>query len=132
MSKKSYSDYPDRFFEVLEHFKSSDHPLHHPMIYREAISTRHSFYRFLAAIRQAADDGDGYAKQLREIAKKLSVAVTPAHAEPETSTDLCVYVNPLEVGNVTVVREETPIEVGDATPLDVDEIEQAIADKRRE
>lgn len=130
--RKSYSDYPDQFFSILTHFESSDDPIHHSMIYREAISTRHSFYRFLAAIRRASDDGDTYATKLREVVRKLSISVTPVQAEPETPTDLCVYVAPLEIGRGRVAEPEPEQdEPEDVIPIDRDEIERIIADKKR-
>lgn len=128
--KKSYSDYPNRFLEFITHFEKSDSTIHHTMTYREAISTRHSFYRFLSSIRLAADEGDAYAVKIRSLARNISISVIPARAEPDANVDICIYINPLEIGRANEPEEITS-DIGDIIPLDTNEIERLIADKRR-
>ncbi len=123
--KKSYSDYPNKFFEILDHFRSSDAPLGYKLAYREAASTRHAFYRFLSAVRKAAEKGDKYAEELRLVARDISISLTPAFAAPEAATAMTIYTSPLEIGRKSVQP------VPDVIPLDVGEVERILAERKK-
>lgn len=124
MPPRPYQDYPSRFISIIEHFESTTKDLEFDLAYREAISLRHSFYRFLQALSRAAEANDQLATKLHKTAKSLSVRVIPARAQPDDPATLTFYINPLEKD---MAGEKEP---EDIIPLNPDELEEIIERKR--
>lgn len=75
---RSYHDYPESLFRILEHFKSSPSPFKVSVGDRNSrLAYKKNFYRFRKRLGEATSSGDTYAESLWRVARNISVSVSP-------------------------------------------------------
>ncbi len=94
MAKKTFRDYPELYFKVLEDFTTKGEDLVLDGTYAEAVYSRHDLHRFFKALATAAIE-DPYAARLSNIARDITLIVEPPHAARESPAKLYVRMNPL-------------------------------------
>lgn len=90
---RAMMDFPAQYHTILEHFESSQDPLHYELTFRDAQSTRRDIYRFFKAIRAEADLQNSYGIKLMNIANSLSLSIVPNKGEPDDKTIFTVRFN---------------------------------------
>lgn len=93
---KSYKDYSEEHFRVVDYFQKGSKVLKVEGTRRELHSWRMSLVRFFTAIRQAAlYEGDGFAKELHGFTKDLTVSVLPGSGDPDLPATMTIEVRRL-------------------------------------
>lgn len=95
--RRSYTEYPPRFFESVESFLSSLSPLEFSLPARDAYTTRNRFYFFFESLRRGLSENpsDRYLAALVDLARDLSLRILPPSARGDTPTKLILYLHPL-------------------------------------
>lgn len=76
MSSRTYKDFPDSYFTIIDHFRASPEPF--PVSRgdeRSRAAFKRSFYRFREALGIATENGDDFAKSLHRLAKNITLSI---------------------------------------------------------
>lgn len=95
--QKTFREFPDSYFELLEGFEASSEDRKMSGTYRELSSLRHNLYRFFKAIQREVDEGraDEFVLGLLQTKRNLSISLLPAKAEPEEEAVLRIHIETL-------------------------------------
>ena len=80
---KPYTDYPEQYFKILEHFQSSNDPITFSMSARQVQGTRTSFYRFLSTLTKSISSNPTYIQSLLNVSRDLVLCLRPVDARGE-------------------------------------------------
>ena len=94
MAKKTFKEYSEYYFKVVENFTSDGKDMVLDGTYSEAVYVRHELHRFFKAISVAAPE-DPYAARLFNITRDITLMIDPPHTAREASAKLYVKMNPL-------------------------------------
>ncbi len=92
---KPYTDYPEQYFKILEHFQSSNDSISFSMTARQVQGTRRSFYRFLSALTSSISSNPIYIQSLLNVSRDLILCLRPVDARGEERADLLIELNPI-------------------------------------
>lgn len=91
--KKAVDDYPQAYFQILEHFIESEEPIIIPNImWEDAHSQRKALYRFFEALRDA--EPNIYRKKLYNVSRDLVMSVSPARGKTGVPAKLVIRFPP--------------------------------------
>ncbi len=95
--QKTYKEYPDSYFEMLEHFQTSSEDWVVERSFRELSSLRHRLYRFFKALQEevVAGRADEYVLGLLKVKRNLSVSLLPVRAKGEEPAVLRIQLETL-------------------------------------
>lgn len=95
--QRTFREYPDSYFELLESFEDSSTDRKVKGTYRELSSLRHNLYRFFKAIQREIDGGrsDEFVLKLWKAKRNISISLLPAKAEAEEKAVLRIHVETL-------------------------------------
>ena len=93
-TRKTFRDYPELYFKVLENFSINGEDLVLEGTYAEAVYSRHDLHRFFKALAAAAAE-DPEAARFSNITRDITLIVEPPHAARESPAKLYVRMNPL-------------------------------------
>ncbi len=95
--QRTFREFPDSYFDLLEGFGESTEDKKIPGTYRELSSLRHNLYRFFKAIQREVDEGRGdeFVLNLLKLKRNLSISLVPSKAEPEEPALLRIHVETL-------------------------------------
>lgn len=95
--QKTFREFPDSYFEMLERFETSSSDQVFKGTYRELSSLRHNLYRFFKAIQREIDEGrsDEYVLTLLKLKRNISISLLPSRAKAEEETTLRIHVETL-------------------------------------
>lgn len=95
--QRTFREYPDSYFEMLEKFETSSEEQVFEGNYRELSSLRHNLYRFFKAIQREIDGGgsDEFVLNLLRLKRNISISLLPARAEAEEKAVLRIHVETL-------------------------------------
>lgn len=107
---RKLEDFPQGYFQIIEHFEGAPEQLRIPMTYREAASTRRDFYRFITKLREGLKEGDEYCKKVIDVADGLIISVEPnSYDKPNNPVELVFKLHPLKGGlDAAINRFRTP------------------------
>jgi len=88
-SARTFSEYPEGYFRILDHFIATGQKIEIPGIRRDIFSLRRDLYHFFRAL-SAAYTEDPYAASLSDAAKEIILRVEPTKGEPTTPSKLIV------------------------------------------
>ncbi len=91
---KTFKDYPDNYFKIIDNFEKNGEDLVLEATYAEAVYARHDLHRFFKSLSRAAEE-DAYAARLANIARDITLIVIPPHAAREAPAKFYVKMNPL-------------------------------------
>lgn len=94
MAKKTFREYPEYYFKLLENFTTDSKDMVLDGTWAEAIYVRHDLRRFFIALSTAASE-DPYAARLSNITRDIVLIVEPPHVAREAPAKLYVKMNPL-------------------------------------
>ncbi len=94
MAKRTFRDYPEHYYTVLEDFSAKGKDFVMDGTYAEAIYTRHDLHRFFKALSAAAPN-DPHAARLSNITRDIIITIEPPHTTRESPAKLYVKMNPL-------------------------------------
>ena len=94
--RRTYKDFNENYFRVLEHFISTSDPLVTVLPFREASSSRRDFYRFFTTLTDQYNSGDNYADMLSDIARRIIISILPGKADQEEEVKFTVKLHPME------------------------------------
>jgi len=94
MPRKTFRDYPELYFKVIENFAANGEDLVLDGTYAEAVYSRHDLHRFFKVLAAAATE-DSYAARLSNITRDITLIVEPPHAARGSPAKLYVKMNPL-------------------------------------
>jgi len=132
LKKKTSRDYPESYFKILEFFShGKDENMSVKMLYNQAVSRRHHFYRFCRAL---ADDygKDHYLTRMSNIANTIVVSINPSKAKASDEVEIIFSVNPLELALMDVeekIKDKEVILPGTGEGYDAEEIEKLISSR---
>jgi hypothetical protein len=95
--QRTFREYPDSYFEMLEKFETSSEEQMFEGNYRELSSLRHNLYRFFKAIQREVDEGksDEFVLNLLRLKRNISISLLPARAKAEEKAVLRIHVETL-------------------------------------
>lgn len=94
--RRTYKDFNENYFRVLEHFISTSEPLVTLLPFREASSSRRDFYRFFESLSVQYNSGDSYADMLSDITRRIIVSIIPGKADQDEEVKFTVKLHPME------------------------------------
>lgn len=92
---KPYTDYPQQYFKIIEHFQTSNDSISFPAKARQVQSTRKSFYRFLSALTSSIASNPSYIQGLLNVSRDLVLCLRPIDARGDEEAELMIELNPI-------------------------------------
>lgn len=92
---RTYKEYPEAYFKILDHFVVSKEPFSLELEYGEALTRQRDLYRFFSTLHGAAADGDKFATPLSNMARDLVISRVPGRARSGERIRLIIKMNPL-------------------------------------
>ena len=94
--RRTYKDFNDNYFKVLEHFITNSDPLITTLSFREASSSSRDFYRFFDALTRQYNSGDRYADMLSDITRRVIISILPGKVDQDEEVKFTVKLHPME------------------------------------
>ena len=103
MAGRSFEDYPSTYFEISDHFASSEAHLSLLLTLREAQSIRRDIYRFTALAKKQSLD-DAFSKRIYESMKNVAISINPSKGSPDDEVSLKFKLNPMQGGLASLTQ----------------------------